>query len=139
MTHRRAFIPIFATLLIPIFSGAAASQTSREPTDNVLFFLPCHAWTEIHNDRSAQVVVENRTVEFIRQYAAQSVQALKKQGKELLKNADGADVDDRQIVNWVADSCAKYRDEPLAFVAAMLAAAFMLVANHAQLPPLPPP
>jgi hypothetical protein len=137
MINKRALIPIFAALLllVAIFSVPVASQTSL--ADNVLFYLPCHAWTEIHSDRDSQIVVEKRTVEFIRQYAVQSVQVLKKQApeKNWQKNADGADVDDRQIVNWVTGSCAKNPDKPLAFVALLMAAAFMLVPNHAQLPP----
>jgi hypothetical protein len=98
--------------------------------------LPCHAWTEIHSDRDSQIVVEKRTVEFIRRYAVQSVQASKKQAPEKnWQNADGADVDDRQIVNWVTGSCAKNPDKPLAFVALLMFAAFSLVPNHSQLPP----
>jgi hypothetical protein len=119
------------------FSARAVAQEQERHTksaDNVLFRMPCHVWTELDSDQDNQVVVERRTVEFIREYARESAEVWKKQAP-LPKNADGADVDDRQIIRWVTGWCAKTPNGPLAEAALLLWGAFVLTTDHHTLPP----
>jgi hypothetical protein len=133
---------IFVAFVTACLTQSVAAQ---EPitADTLLEHMPCRAWTIMHDNdwsgqRRDQIEVETWTVRYLREYARRGAERLKKDepGKDW-KNAEGTDVDDRQILNWIAAYCMKKPGEPFIKAAFFLHATFLLVPDHRQLP-IPP-
>ena len=130
-----------AAIYISILAGtlsvhsAYAEQRDNDAASNVLFYLPCHSWTEMHNTKGDEAVLERRTVQFAREYARENVAFLEKKKPHTTRpNADGHDVSDRRIVTWITEWCAKNPNTVLAEGAFFLATAFVMLPDHNQLP-----
>jgi hypothetical protein len=82
-----------------------------------------------------RIEVERWTVKYLREYARRAVVRLKKDEPEKdWKNGEGADVDDRQMLDWIMAYCMKSPGEPFIKAAFLLHIVFLTVPDHRQLP-----
>jgi hypothetical protein len=121
----------------------AQSVSAQEPSaaDTLLQHMPCRAWIIMHDNywsgnRDEQIALETWTIRFLRGYATRTVARLKKDAPEKdWKNAEGADVSDRRLVEWIMAYCIKNHEEPFLKGAFLLTTAFSIIPDHRQLPP----
>ena len=130
-------VEIILFVLICGAGSAAAQQPSA--ADRLLQHMPCQAWTIMRANNWAgnsdeQIALEAWTVQYLRAYAKAATERL---GKDAPKNADGSDVTDRQIVNWISTFCVKRPADPLIRAVFTLSVRFSLFADHSNLPPPP--
>src|SRR5712692_2917092 len=123
---------IVAAIVITCFAQAAGAK-ERSASETLLWHMPCGAWIIMHeNDWSGgkrdQIEVETWTLRFLRGYAKDAVVRFKENEPQKPEahwtNADGADVDDRRVLDWFKAWCLKNPREPLMKGAYMLTAFF---------------
>lgn len=121
----------------------ASAQDLSEP-EQLLKNMPCGVWVLLHKNNwdgnsSQQIAVEKWTIQFLRKYAEQVATRAKLDGasNETSKRAQGVDVSDHQILNWIDGYCQKNPKDPFFMSAFLLTAAFRVVPDHGHLPPPP--
>jgi hypothetical protein len=125
-------------------SVAAQEQSAAEFAELVLERMPCRAWSAMYfnplSKDDGRIALETWTVRFVRGYAKQVVAQLKKHDPQTpeseLKNAEGADVDDRRVVEWIMHYCVGRPDSPFPMAVLFLTSSFRIFPDR-QLP-LPP-
>jgi hypothetical protein len=126
------------TLLLAVGICMAQVAAAQEPSaeQKLLEHMPCRAWTIMRENtwsggNREQVEVEQWTVKFVRQYAKLTVDL---HYKGYPKNTDGSDVEDRQVVEWVARYCVYHPEDPFIKAAFFLTMAFIMNPDHTKLP-----
>ena len=122
MTHRTMIIVsvVKATFIAFVIATLSGSISAQEPStaESMLEHMPCRAWTIMHdNDWSGQgrnrIEVETWTIRYLREYTRRAAARLKgEQPDKDWENADGADVDDRRIMNWITAWCTENPKDP---------------------------
>ena len=123
-------------ILIVICGTRSAAAQQLSTADELLKHMPCQAWTIMRDNNWAgnsddQIAVEAWTVRYVREYAKIATKQLE---KDAPKNADGADVTDRQIVNWMSTYCVKHPEDPFIKAVFFLWSTFSMFPDHQNLP-----
>ena len=104
---KKTIAKLLIALLLTVSSGVVLAGPLEDEAKTLLEAMPCRAWTIMHdNNFSGQdcnkIQVETWTIRYQRDYFRRSVERMKKDEPEKgWQNVDGADVDDRQILNWI--------------------------------------
>ena len=127
----RTVTPWLVSLFLAANSASAAETAPPVDLDRLLAGMQCSGFTANASDPD----LEKWTVWHTRAYLAGAVDAhIAKDPNHRPINADGSDLTDIQIFNWVATACRKHPNYPIEIGPATLFAALMLITDHHYLP-----
>jgi hypothetical protein len=116
-----------------------AAARDLSPEQKLLEGMPCRAWTIMPENTFGggnrnQVEVDQWTVKSVRQYAKLTVDL---HYKGYPKAADGSDVEDRRVIEWIARYCVYHPEDPFVKAMFFLTMTFITNTDHSNLPPPP--
>ncbi len=109
------------------------SQNSNV-SEPVLEHMPCQAWAIMESNNWSgngrdQIEVTNWTLQFVRTYFKKAAE----RANSTAQNADGSDVSDGQIINWLTVYCTKNPGNPVIEAVFFLYSSLSLASDHRQL------